>query len=136
VCVEQIWLKKFTQYVTNQATRIIVRAVGELSQESGLVAFDDTASQAIDEDEENEPELEPVVNTPTPQERIDYATYKPTIVGKEWILSETDLCDFLRLFSHSTSSEIDHFLVLSFHNGRLWHFGNCWWPFTPCFELC
>ena len=31
-----------------------------------------------------------VVSTP-PQERIDYATYKLTIVGKEWIL---DLCDF------------------------------------------
>lgn len=80
------------QYVTNQATRIIVRAVGELSQESGLDAVDDTASHVLDiEDETNEPELEAVVNTPTPQERIDYATYQPTIVGKEWVLSETDL---------------------------------------------
>jgi hypothetical protein len=100
------------QYVTNQATRIIVRAVGELSQESGVVAFDDTSSQAIDE-EGNEPELEVVVNTPTPQEQIEYATYKPTIVGKEWILSETDLCDFSLSF-HPGSLEIDHFLVSVF----------------------
>ena len=64
-----------------------------------MVAFDDTASHAIGEHEKDEPELEAVVNIPTPQEQIDYATYKPTIVGKEWILSETDLCDFFVVFS-------------------------------------
>ena len=65
---------------------------------SGVVEFDDSASQAINEDEENGPELEAVVNTPRPQERVDYVTYKPPIVGNEWILSETHLCDFPRLF--------------------------------------
>ena len=108
VCVKQICLKKIAQYVTNQATRIIVRAVGELSQESEVAALDGTASHPIDEDEGMEPELEAVVNTPTPQERVDYATYKPTIVGNEWILSETDLCDFSSSF-HSRSLGIDHF---------------------------
>ena len=55
-----------------------------------MIALDGTVSHLIHEDEGNEPELEAVVSTP-PQERIDYATYKLTIVGKEWIL---DLCDF------------------------------------------
>ena len=99
-----------------------------------MVAFDDTVSQAIDEDEGNEPELEAVVNTPTPQERIDYATYKPTIVGKEWVLSETDLCDFCHLFFLEPQKLIT--FVFSFHNGRMWHFGNCWSPFTPCSDVC
>jgi hypothetical protein len=107
-CVKHTCSKKIAQYVTNQATRIIVRAVGELSQESAVVALDDAASHLIDEDEGNEPEVEAAVNTPTQQERVDYATYKPTIVGKEWILSETDLCDFSLSF-HSRNSGIDHF---------------------------
>ena len=106
--------EKIAQYVTNQATRIIVRAVGELSQESGVVAFDDTASQAIEEDEGDEQELEAVVHTPTPQEWIDYRTYKPTVIGKEWILSDTDLCDFPFFFSLPIGSEIDHFWFLVF----------------------
>ena len=90
-----------------------------------MVAFDDVASQAIEEDERDEEELEAVVNTPTPQEWIDYRTYKPTIIGKEWILSETDLCDF-PFFFH-VYLEIDRFwFFFSFHNGGMWCFRNCW----------
>ncbi|KAF8957579.1 DUF917-domain-containing protein [Flammula alnicola] len=64
------------QYVTNQATRIIVRAVGELGQGQERAVLAD---------------LEPIIHNPTPRDRIDYTTYRPNIVGKEWILSETDL---------------------------------------------
>ena len=50
---------------------------------SGVVEFNDSTSQVINEDEENGLELEAVVNTARPQEQVDYITYKPPIIGNE-----------------------------------------------------
>ncbi|KDR80342.1 hypothetical protein GALMADRAFT_242719 [Galerina marginata CBS 339.88] len=77
------------QYVTNQATRIIVRAVGELKHDAHSLP---SAPNAFDLDDDGEEvEKEPVINKPTIQDKVDYTTYRPKIVGNEWILSETDL---------------------------------------------
>ncbi|KAF8182301.1 Hydantoinase/oxoprolinase [Pholiota molesta] len=73
------------QYVTNQATRIIVRAVGELGQDGSITSK--TFWMWIDD----EAEADPVIRVPAPKELIDYVNYKPKIEGKEWVLSETDL---------------------------------------------
>lgn len=89
------------QYVTNQATRIIVRAVGELAAEDSsamevYISSDD--SDVLDEeytapqDEETSTTASIAHHTPSVQEAIDYATYRPRIDGDKWILSETDLC--------------------------------------------
>ncbi|KAF5322652.1 hypothetical protein D9619_002210 [Psilocybe cf. subviscida] len=88
------------QYVTNQATRIIVRAVGELAAEDSsamevYISSDD--SDVLDEeytapqDEETSTTASIAHHTPSVQEAIDYATYRPRIDGDKWILSETDL---------------------------------------------
>ena len=79
------------QYVTNQATRIIVRAVGELGQDGKVIS---SAGNIQDEqyDTEDQPEIEPVIHKPTPHNHIDYLTYRPNIQGNVWQLSETDLC--------------------------------------------
>ncbi|KAF9481135.1 DUF917-domain-containing protein [Pholiota conissans] len=82
------------QYVTNQATRIIVRAVGELGQDG---KDDQTTASGTDSQEEeldkegDEAEADPIIHTPMPKEPIDYVNYRPKIEGKEWVLSETDL---------------------------------------------
>ncbi|KAJ3515024.1 hypothetical protein NLJ89_g2022 [Agrocybe chaxingu] len=79
------------QYVTNQATRIVVRAAGELSQDT-LPQVPSTTGEIYEEEEEQENrELEAIIHKPNAQEQIDYTTYRPKIVGDIWILSETDL---------------------------------------------
>ena len=85
-----------TQYVTNQATRIIVRAVGELDFDAheSLSDFDPES----DDDGGDGLQTESTINPPTIIEKIDYTTYRPRISGNEWILSETDLC---KVFSFS-----------------------------------
>ncbi|KAJ7671643.1 hydantoinase/oxoprolinase [Mycena polygramma] len=79
------------QYVTNQATRIIVKAIGELGipNESWLPKND----TAYDTDLEEEPEStqEIILDGSDGETGIDYRSYRPKIVGNEWILSETDL---------------------------------------------
>jgi hypothetical protein len=83
--------------VTNQATRIIVRAVGELGQDGSI-----TSKTLLDVDSgleelnagDDEAEADPVIHVPAPKELIDYVNYKPKIEGKEWVLSETDLCGY------------------------------------------
>ncbi|PPQ89891.1 hypothetical protein CVT25_004813 [Psilocybe cyanescens] len=78
------------QYVTNQATRIIVRAVGELKDDGEIVSSTpDTSSEADEEDDGDENDT--IINTPIIQDTVDYTTYRPKITGDEWILSETDL---------------------------------------------
>ncbi|KAI0088853.1 DUF917-domain-containing protein [Irpex rosettiformis] len=82
------------QYVTNQATRIVVKAAGELST--------DTAPEALTaSDEENEFEaekhgegakiaLESIQDTVSP--KLDIQAFKPSINNnREWVLSELDL---------------------------------------------
>ncbi|KAJ7722729.1 hydantoinase/oxoprolinase [Mycena maculata] len=77
------------QYVTNQATRIIVRAVGEL----GIRESQMPPVNRADHPEVEEPELpqEIVLDGGDGAAPIDYQSYRPKIVGNEWILSETDL---------------------------------------------
>ncbi|KAF8964893.1 hypothetical protein BDZ97DRAFT_1918596 [Flammula alnicola] len=84
------------QYVTYQATRIIVRAIGELGQGQEREVpseprSDDPEEDMEDKDDEERADVEPIIHNPTPRDRIDYTTYRPNIVGKKWILSETDL---------------------------------------------
>ncbi|CAA7263047.1 unnamed protein product [Cyclocybe aegerita] len=76
-------------YVTNQATRIVVRAVGELSQDT-LPQLPSTTSE-IFEDEKEQENREAIIHKPVVQDQVDYATYRPKIVDDLWILSETDL---------------------------------------------
>lgn len=82
------------QYVTNQATRIIVRAIGELASEAGRVDADEDKSGMEEEEEENDTSttISVVHNLPFKKEEIDYKIYKPNVVGDDWIVSETDLC--------------------------------------------
>uniref|UniRef100_A0A8H8CPV3 Hydantoinase n=1 Tax=Psilocybe cubensis TaxID=181762 RepID=A0A8H8CPV3_PSICU len=81
------------QYVTNQATRIIVRAVGELKDDEQVLSSSLDASEEHGEDcDDNDGDNEAIINTPIIQEKVDYTTYKPKIVDNKWILSETDLC--------------------------------------------
>lgn len=83
------------QYVTNQATRIIVKAVGELDTSvpaSGQSGATDSELE-VEEISIADPQLgQPVLQEESPY--IDYESYKPTIIENEWILSETDLCTF------------------------------------------
>lgn len=81
------------QYVTNQATRIIVRAIGELGtpKESKVVPSKSEDHQDLPEDNEVEAVQKVLAESAEIVERIDYETYRPTIVGDEWIVTETDL---------------------------------------------
>lgn len=48
-----------------------------------------------DDEDEAEPDQKVLVEGADIVEKIDYSTYKPKIVGNEWIISETDLCTLL-----------------------------------------
>ncbi|KAF5353704.1 hypothetical protein D9758_008697 [Tetrapyrgos nigripes] len=80
------------QYVTNQATRIIVRAVGEIGipkSRSTAGTFKRSQQEMEEESEDAQEVLEDGADGD--DNRIDYETYRPKIVGDEWHLSETDL---------------------------------------------
>ncbi|KAG7087259.1 hypothetical protein E1B28_013239 [Marasmius oreades] len=85
------------QYVTNQATRLIVRAVGELGVPETVhvdlnVDEKGSANEAEQQVESDTEEISGPSNTPSKEEeRIDYETYKPRIESDVWHLSETDL---------------------------------------------
>ncbi|KAF5322650.1 hypothetical protein D9619_002211 [Psilocybe cf. subviscida] len=86
------------QYVTNQATRIIVRAVGELdaedssTMEASLSADDDfDIGGSLLQDEAIDSIISVSQGPSTFNEAIDYTNYKPKIDGDKWVLSETDL---------------------------------------------
>jgi hypothetical protein len=83
--------------VTNQATRIIVRAIGELAGGAEQVNFDETLF-VIDDDDDTSTATPIVHNPQSKKEEIDYKLYKPTVVSDEWIVSETDLCMNLNHF--------------------------------------
>ena len=95
-CLSKKLNRAFGQYVTNQATRFIVRAVGELTYDGILPQLLSDAWSSQD-DQQDEAEEESIINEVTPEEKIDYTTYRPQIVGKEWVLTETDLCTSIRL---------------------------------------
>ncbi|KAJ7178857.1 hydantoinase/oxoprolinase [Mycena crocata] len=81
------------QYVTNQATRIIVRAVGELGIPSEFLT---PVGPAYQDEVEFEFESEQLITLDgtdgaTQSTGINYQTYRPQVVGDVWTLSETDL---------------------------------------------
>ncbi|KAK0199608.1 Hydantoinase/oxoprolinase [Desarmillaria ectypa] len=83
------------QYVTNQATRIIVKAIGELgTPEDGKIvvpgASEDYQVDLLEEDKA-EAAQDVLAEGAEIAEDIDYETYRPTIVDNEWIVTETDL---------------------------------------------
>lgn len=85
------------QYVTNQATRIIIKAAGELSLASPAALEE----QGLDVDFEfegvgAEEDMNEKLALPTPADRledpIDIETYRPHIRSdRSWCLSELDL---------------------------------------------
>lgn len=79
--------------MTNQATRIIVTAIGELAVEAEGVKLDEEfADESGFEDDHSTSMATLIRHNPKPKEQIDYKAYRPNIVGEHWILSETDLC--------------------------------------------
>ncbi|KAJ7284699.1 hydantoinase/oxoprolinase [Mycena rebaudengoi] len=78
------------QYVTNQATRIIVRAVGELGIPADL-SFKADDIQLDDAEGDVEGTQKVFLEGADGRAGIDYQAYKPHIEGDEWILTETDL---------------------------------------------
>jgi hypothetical protein len=85
--------------VTNQATRIIVRAVGELAADDSSamevrISSDDILDEdnSMHQDEETNAIGSIAHDTSSIKAAIDYTTYRPKIDGNKWILSETDLC--------------------------------------------
>jgi hypothetical protein len=87
--------------VTNQATRFIVRAIGELAGGAEHVDFDEGLFE-IDDDDDTFTATPIVHNSQSKNEEIDYKLYKPTIVGNDRIVSETDLCmnfDYFKVYS-------------------------------------
>ncbi|TFK90339.1 hydantoinase/oxoprolinase [Polyporus arcularius HHB13444] len=84
------------QYVTNQATRIIVKAAGELASQA-VASLEDSSTIAAEQDDgpqEEEKHLSSdgsAVDSPS-LEDIDIDHYKPTILpDRRWKLSEVDL---------------------------------------------
>lgn len=78
--------------MTNQATRIIVRAVGELGIPPETQLSEVCQACPSEAEEEPEPVHKNVGSGTDEAARINYQSYAPKIEGKEWILSETDLC--------------------------------------------
>ncbi|KAJ6460352.1 hydantoinase/oxoprolinase [Mycena vitilis] len=79
------------QYVTNQATRIIVKAIGELGVSTESWLPKNNAPYDTDPEEEPESTQEIILDGSDGETGIDYRSYRPKVVGNEWILSETDL---------------------------------------------
>ena len=79
--------------MTNQASRLIVRAIGELAGGVEHVNFDEDLF-GIDDDDDKFTATPIVHNPQSKNEEIDYQLYKPTVVGNVWIVSETDLYEF------------------------------------------
>ncbi|KAK7437589.1 hypothetical protein VKT23_018487 [Stygiomarasmius scandens] len=86
------------QYVTNQATRLIVRAVGEIGiprdPKSAYQIQDSFSRTGGDVENESEEDVQEVLKEGAGVDstvKVDYESYRPKIVGDEWILSETDL---------------------------------------------
>ena len=86
--------------MTNQATRFIVTAVGELAGGAEQVNFDENLLEVDDNDDNKDTSSAPPIvhNLQPKKEEIDYKLYKPNVVGDDWIVSETDLCMILNHF--------------------------------------
>ena len=86
--------------MTNQATRFIVTAVGELAGGAEQVNFDENLLEVDDNDDNKDTSSAPPIvhNLQPKKEEIDYKLYKPNVVGDDWNVSETDLCMNLNHF--------------------------------------
>lgn len=91
-----------SQYVTNQATRLIVRAVGELDlhqstnltvQEIDIEDYPDSTTLYASTTRANDGIMLDIED-----QKTDYKTYRPRIIGEEWIVTETDLCESATIF--------------------------------------
>lgn len=84
------------QYVTNQATRLIVKAVGELSNTRvAAVQVDEDIGEADGEEQDQLPKghgASGVNGVNGVEEKLDLAKYRPVVTANgEWELSELDL---------------------------------------------
>ena len=85
------------QYVTNQATRIIVKAAGDLSPQAVAALGENSLISSNENDMEVEEGAKYLANKPDEEDHslettIDIETYKPTILpNRSWKLSELDL---------------------------------------------
>jgi hypothetical protein len=100
---------RFLQYVTNQATRIIVKAIGELGVPSDYTPPEINTVYQSDLKEEPEPTQETILPGSDGATGIDYLSYRPKIVDNEWILSETDLCEYMKI--RNTGMSLSQFFV-------------------------
>lgn len=89
------------QYVTNEATRIIVKAAGDLAPLS-IASLEDSVLASADSEENSEGEKAIEDTTAAAEDvtlvesAIDIDTYKPTILANHtWKVSEVDLGDSL-----------------------------------------
>lgn len=88
-------------YVANGAMRVVVGVVGEVGVGVDAVREEDEEGDEGDEvgGEEEGRGYEgsvPSLGRELVQEvEVDYESYRPKVVGDEWILSETDLCKSL-----------------------------------------
>ncbi|KAI0372037.1 DUF917-domain-containing protein [Pilatotrama ljubarskyi] len=85
------------QYVTNQATRIIVKAAGDLSPQT-VASLEESQLSAAEDELENDEDEKALANGSANEEataldkEVDIDTYKPTILpNRTWRLSELDL---------------------------------------------
>ncbi len=85
------------QYVTNQATRIIVKAAGDLSPQA-VASLEGNSLISFNEDDTDVEEGEkllaenPIEEDEPLESVIDIETYKPTILpNRAWKVSELDL---------------------------------------------
>ena len=90
--------------MTNQATRIVVKAAGELSTDvvpETLATTDDGDDQRVEQHVEGAKiALEVLEEAAAP--KVDIRVYKPTINhNREWVLSELDLGQLFYTMVHS-----------------------------------
>ncbi|CCM04742.1 uncharacterized protein FIBRA_06931 [Fibroporia radiculosa] len=79
------------QYVTNQATRIIVKAAGDLAPEAiaSVISLDEVTAPQNEDYREGE---KAVLDEQSEEQAIDIEAYKPTIrPDRSWSLTELDL---------------------------------------------
>lgn len=85
------------QYVINQATRIIVKAAGDLSPQAVATLEGNSLTSSNDNDANVEEEKKPVSDVPIEEDQytataINIETYKPMILpNRMWKVSELDL---------------------------------------------
>lgn len=85
--------------MTNQATRLIVKAAGDLAPEVvASISSSDTIFESTDFSDSNESEKTALQDDIEDEVQIDIEKYRPTILeDRSWTLSELDLGEKLYL---------------------------------------